>query len=503
MGFFILKTLFLAQINQFLSAFKSLFKQTFIYGLATVLPRMLSFLLVPLYTSEAVLSSPAEYGKVSVIFSYFVLFNVILAYGMETAFFRFFNKEEDKEKVIGTSTVSLLISSLGFFVIALLLQDQISNFIDIDVKYINLVMWILLLDGLVIIPFAWLRANEKPTRYAIIKIMNVCVNIGLNLFFLLALKNVASTSGLLETIYRPNFEISYIFIANLVASGFTLVLMASFYINLKYKFDRKLWKQMMRYALPVLIAGIAFSINETFDRILLKELLPSDIAENEIGMYSACYKLALFMTLFATAYRLGIEPYFFSHAQTENPQKNYANILEFFVAFGSIILLTVVVFADVLKPFIIRSQAYWEAMWIVPIILLANFCLGIYHNLSVWYKITDRTKFGAYISAVGALVTLVINLMFIKTYSYKASAIATLIAYASMMMLSYYFGRKYYPIPYNLKKIGLYLSVSIGLSAMSFYLYRENYVIGIVMLVVFLGMVILLEKNQLKEILKQ
>ena len=173
------------------------------------------------------------------------------------------------------------------------------------------------------------------------------------------------------------------------------------------------------------------------------------------------------------------------------------------MAFGSIILLTVVVFADVLKPFIIRSQAYWEAMWIVPIILLANFCLGIYHNLSVWYKITDRTKFGAYISAVGALVTLVINLMFIKTYSYKASAIATLIAYASMMMLSYYFGRKYYPIPYNLKKIGLYLSVSIGLSAMSFYLYRENYVIGIVMLVVFLGMVILLEKNQLKEILKQ
>jgi len=317
---------------------------------------MLSFLLVPLYTSEAVLSSPAEYGKVSVIFSYFVLFNVILAYGMETAFFRFFNKEEDKEKVIGTSTVSLLISSLGFFVIALLLQDQISNFIDIDVKYINLVIWILLLDGLVIIPFAWLRANEKPTRYAIIKIMNVCVNIGLNLFFLLALKNVASTSGLLETIYRPNFEISYIFIANLVASGFTLVLMASFYINLKYKFDRKLWKQMMRYALPVLIAGIAFSINETFDRILLKELLPSDIAENEIGMYSACYKLALFMTLFATAYRLGIEPYFFSHAQTENPQKNYANILEFFVAFGSIILLTVVVFADVLKPFIIRVR---------------------------------------------------------------------------------------------------------------------------------------------------
>ncbi len=458
---------------------------------------------MPLYTSEAVLSSPAEYGKVSVIFSYFVLFNVILAYGMETAFFRFFNKEDDKEKVIGTSTISLVVSSLAFFVIALIFQNQISSYIDIDVKYINLVIWILLLDALVIIPFAWLRANEKPMRYATIKIFNVCVNIGLNLFFLLVLKNLAETGNLFETIYRPNFEISYIFIANLVASAFTLLLMASFYFKLKYKFDSRLWKQMMHYAIPVLVAGIAFSINETFDRILLKELLPVDVAENDIGMYSACYKLALFMTLFATAYRLGIEPYFFSHAKTKNPQKNYANILEFFVAFGSIILLSVVVFADILKPFIIRSEAYWEAMWIVPIILLANFCLGIYHNLSVWYKITDRTKFGAYISVIGAVITLVINFMFIETYSYKASAVATLIAYATMMLLSYYFGRKYYPIPYNLKKIGLYLVVSIGLSALSFYQYRGEYLIGITLLVVFLGLVIMLEKNQLKQILKR
>lgn len=458
---------------------------------------------MPLYTSEAVLANPAEYGKVSVIFSYFVLFNVVLAYGMETAFFRFFNKEFDKQKVIGTSTISLIISSFLFFCIALLFQNQIAHYIDIDVKYINLVIWILLLDALVIIPFAWLRANEKPMRYAIIKIINVIINIGLNLFFLLALKDLAQSTSIFESIYRPNFEISYIFIANLVASAVTLLLLSTFYVNLKYIFDKQLWKQMMRYAIPVLVAGIAFSINETFDRILLKELLPADVAENDIGMYSACYKLALFMTLFATAYRLGIEPYFFSHAKTKNPQKNYANILEFFVAFGSIILLAVVVFADLLKPLIIRSEAYWEAMWIVPIILLANFCLGIYHNLSVWYKITDRTKYGAYISVVGAIVTLVINFMFIEAYSYKASAIATLIAYGTMMLLSYYFGRKYYPIPYNLKKIGLYLTVSIGLSALSFYQYRENYVIGITMLIVFLGLVILLEKNQLKQILKR
>jgi O-antigen/teichoic acid export membrane protein len=168
------------------------------------------------------------------------------------------------------------------------------------------------------------------------------------------------------------------------------------------------------------------------------------------------------------------------------------------VAFGSVILLTVVVFADVLKPFIIRSEAYWEAMWIVPIILIANFCLGIYHNLSVWYKITDRTKFGAYISVVGAIITIVINYLFIEDYSYKASAIATLAAYAVMMFLSYYFGRKYYPIPYNLNKIGLYLFVSIVFSFLSFYQFRYNYTIGITLLIVFLGIVVFLEQKQLR-----
>lgn len=485
-----------------MSAFQKLFKQTFIYGLATVLPRMLSFILVPLYTSEAVLPNPSEYGEVSVIFSYFVLFNVLLAYGMETAFFRFFNKEDNKQTVISTATISLIVSTVVFFLLAYIFQQDIAEFISIEVKYIKLVVWILLLDALVIIPFAWLRAKERPLRYATIKILNVSINIGLNLFFLLALKSLAEGSSVFGYLYRPNYEISYIFIANLAASAFTLFFFVKFYTTLKYRFDKVLWKKMMQYALPVLVAGIAFSINETFDRILLKELLPSDIADNEIGMYSACYKLALFMTLFATAFRLGIEPYFFSHSNTKNPQKNYALILEYFVAFGSVILLAVVVLADFIKPIVIRSDAYWEAMTIVPIVLLANFCLGIYHNLSVWYKITDRTRIGAYISVFGAIVTLVINFAFISTFSYKASAFATLAAYAIMMLLSYALGRKYYPIPYNLKKIGLYLFVSIVMSVVSFYYYRGNYYIGFTMLIVFLGLVITLEKNQLKQLLK-
>ncbi|MBA6151893.1 oligosaccharide flippase family protein [Gelidibacter maritimus] len=485
-----------------MSGFKNLFKQTFIYGLATVLPRMLSFLLVPLYTTKGVLSSVGEYGKVSIIFSWFVIFNVILAYGMETAFFRYFNKEEDQDKVVGTSAISLIISSLGFFLLAFFFKSSIAVITDIKEEYISLVIWILMLDALVIIPFAWLRAKGKSMRFAVLRIVSVSINLGLNVFFLLYLKKWADQNAVLESIYIPNFEINYIFISNLVASAVTLVLMFSFYFRINYRFDSGLFKKMMRYAFPVLIAGIAFSVNETFDRILLDYLLPEDIAETKIGMYSACYKLAVFMTLFATAYRLGIEPYFFSHAKTENPQKNYAKILEFFVAFGSVMLLSIVVFADVLKPYIVRSEDYWEAMWIVPLILIANLCLGIYHNLSVWYKVTDRTKFGAYISVFGAVITLALNFWLIPIMEYRGSAIATLVAYASMMAASYYYGQKYYPIPYNLKKMGLYLLVSSAFSVISFYVYRENYFVGISLLTVFLFLVAILEKNQIAQLLK-
>ena len=486
-----------------MSAFQKLFKQTFIYGLATVLPRMLTFLLVPLYTTPGVLDSVADYGKVSIVFSWVIIFNVVLAYGMETAFFRFFNKEKDQEKVIGTSTISLIGSSFIFFFIAFLLKEQIASGIGVELQYIKLVLWILLLDALTIIPFAWLRAKEKPNKYAAIKITNVIVNMGLNLFFLLWLKDLSKDNSLLEPIYIEHFQINYIFISILVASAITLLLMLPFYIKVKYKFTPHLWKSMMRYAFPVLIAGLAFSINESFNRIMMDYLLPQDIAEEKIGMFAACYKLALFMTLFATAYRLGIEPYFFSHSKSTDPQKNYAKILEYFVIFGAVILLGVVVFADILKPYIIRSEDYWEAMWVVPLVLMAHLCLGIYHNLSVWYKITDRTKFGAYISVFGAVITLVLNFWLIPIMDYRGSAIALLAAYGTMAILSYYFGRKYYPIPYNLKKIALYLLLSIAFSVISFYYFRENYAVGIPLLLVFMAVVYVLEKNDLKQLLKK
>jgi len=217
---------------------------------------MLSFILVPLYTDPSVLSR-AEYGEVSFIFAYFVLFNVVLAYGMETAFFRFFNKEENQNSVLNTSATSLTVSSLAVLGIAFLFRNQISSLIEIDLQYLNLVFLILLLDALVIIPFAWLRATSQPMKYAIIKILNVAVNLGLNMFLLVYLKDLAETNSIFNSIYKPKFEINYIFISNVIASALTLVWLLPFYRKVKFKIDIKLWKKMMKYALPVLIAGVA------------------------------------------------------------------------------------------------------------------------------------------------------------------------------------------------------------------------------------------------------
>ncbi|WP_372975034.1 lipopolysaccharide biosynthesis protein [Muriicola sp.] len=482
-----------------MSLFQKLFKQTFIYGLATVLPRMLSFILVPLYTK---VMPTGAYGEVTLIFAWFAIFNVVLAYGMETAFFRFFNSEEKPTRVTSTALISVGATTAVFTVFAFVIREQMAVWLNIDPQYIKYVIFILALDALAIIPFAMLRAMQKPRRYAVIKILNVAVNLSLNVFFLLFLPGLSegNPEGIFSAIYVPDFQISYIFISNLIASALTLALMFPSYRLRNYTFDRVLWSKMIRYGLPVMIAGIAFTINEVFDRIMLSELLPASIAKSEIGKYSACYKIALFMTLFATAFRLGIEPFFFSHSRSENPQKAYAQITNYFVVLGSVILLAVVVYADPLKVLIVRNSDYWEAMPVVPIIILASFCLGIYHNLSVWYKVTDRTRFGAYISIAGAVITIVINYLFIPSIGYYASAYATLAAYASMMSLSYYLGKRYYPIPYNFRKICFYLGISILFSALSFYVFNRDILIGSVFLLVFLLLVYRMEHEFLRRI---
>lgn len=482
--------------------YKSLFKQTAIYGLATVLPRMLSFLLVRLYTKEL---PKDEYGEVTIVMAWMVFLNVVLSYGMETGFFRFYNSEKNKQDVISTSTVSIFWSSMLFLGVALLFRNTIAQMVNVSAYYITYAIWILMLDALVIIPFSKLRAQRRPTAYAAIKIGNVVVNLGLNLFCLLWLPHIAQNNpgSFTGSLYVENFEVGYIFLANLVASLLTFLVLSPDYFRINWHIDTVLWKRMMRYGLPILFAGIAFAINEHFDKILLEKLLPPNIAKAEVGVYSACYKLALFMTLYATAFRLGIEPFFFSHAGNANARQTYAMITKYFVIFGSFILLSVVIFAHVLKVLLLDQEAYWEAMPVVPLIILANFCLGIYTNLSVWYKLIDKTYIGAYISLVGAAITLALNFLLIPKIGYYGSAIATIAAYGSMMVISWYLGSKQYPIPYDLKRIFGYMGVSITFSAVSFYVFPENYFMGIALLLIFLYFIYHNEKDALQRIIKR
>ena len=485
-----------------MSLYKNLFKQTLIYGLATVFPRIISFILNPLFVYY--LNDKAEMGQVSIIFSYLVFFNVVLAYGMETSFFRFYNSETDKKNVISTSTVSLFWSTLGFLVLALLFRHTLSSWSDISVEYITYTIWILTLDALAIIPFSKLRAEKKPLKYASIKMANVSINLLLNVFFLAFLPKLAANNpnGFLSTIYFENFQIGYIFISNLVASFITLLVLVPNYTNISWNFDKVLWKKMMKYGMPILFAGIAFAINEHFDKILLDWM---HVPLSDIGAYAACYKIGMFMVLFRTAYTLGIEPFFFSHASNENAQQTYATITKYFVIFGSFICLFVIVFADLLKRVLVPNPNYWDAMKVVPLIVLANFFLGIYTNLSVWYKLIDKTRIGAYISLVGAAITLILNWLLIPTMSYYGSAIATIAAYGSMMIISYKWGQNHYPIPYDFNKIFSYLGLTILFSAISFYIpvLRENYFVKIGLLVVFLYFIYHSEKETLVRIIKR
>lgn len=462
---------------------------------------MISFLLNPIYTSVL---PKQEFADVSIIFAWLVFFNVILSYGMETAFFRFYNSEENKKNVISTATISLFWTSLIFLLVALLNRKTLSNWANVNVEYITYTIWILVLDALAIIPFSKLRANKKPMVYAVIKIGNVSLNFALNLFFLLLLPQLAKSnpSGFFNTIFYENFEVGYIFVSSLIASLLTFVVVSPDYFKIKWHFDFSLWKKMIKYGFPILIAGIAFAINEHFDKILLEWL---KVPKADIGAYSACYKIGMFMVLFRTAYTLGIEPFFFSHASNENAQQTYATITKYFVIFGSFITLFVIAFVDLFKHLLVPNPDYWDAIKVVPLIVLANFFLGIYTNLSVWYKLIDKTKIGAYISIIGAFVTIVLNFLLIPSISYYGSAIATIAAYGTMMVISYQLGQKKYPIPYDLNKIGSYLGLTILFSAIAFYIpyIRENYFIKIGLVLTFLYFIYYSEKQTLLSILKR
>jgi O-antigen/teichoic acid export membrane protein len=484
-----------------LSLYKKLFQQTAIYGLATVLPRMLSFILVRLHTD---LMPTANYGEVTMLLAYMIFLNVLLSYGMETSFFRFINKDNDNKSVIQTATISIFWSSLVFLTFALLCNATLAQLIEVETHFVTYAIWILVFDALSVIPFAKLRFNQQPIRFAIVKFSNVLLNLSLNVFLLYYLPKLvaADSHSIFSSIYVEDFQIGYIFIANLIASLSTLLFFIPEYIKLNWKFDYTLWKQMLKYGSPILVAGLAFGVNEHLDKILLAVF---DVPKADIGAYGACYKIGLFMVLYRTAYTLGIEPFFFNYAKEKDATATFALVTKYFVIIGSFMQLIIIVFADVLKQILIDNSDYWYAMNIVPLIIVANFFLGIYTNLSVWYKLTDRTKMGMYISLVGAAVTLLLNFLLIPILGFTGSAIATIAAYGIMMVISYKLGQKAYPIPYESKKIGIYLATSIILSGFSFYvpILRETYIFGIVSILFFGYYIYRNEKQLILKIIKR
>jgi O-antigen/teichoic acid export membrane protein len=448
---------------------KKLASQTAVYGLSTILPRFLNYWLVPFYTYK--FTNPAEFGINTEIYAYISFLNVILTYGMETAFFNFVNKNENKNVVYSTALISLLSTSSLFLLIGLFSSGFIAAKLDYS-NNVNFIQWMLLIiasDAIMAIPFARLRAEQKAIKFALIKIANILVNIAVNIFFIHFCKNAyehdlsTQTTSTLGGLYNPEVGIGYAFLANLIANVFSLALLAKEFMGFSFTFDKTLWVQMLKYGLPLLIVGLAGMINETFDRIILKKLLPADIGMHELGVYGACYKISILMTIFIQAFKFAADPFFFSHAKKEGSRKLNALVMKYFVIFCSFLFLATMMNMSWIKYFV--SPNYWAGLKVVPILLLANLFLGIYFNLSVWYKLTGQTKFGAYITLLGATITLVINFAFIPTYSYMACAWATLISYVSMMIVSYFLSQKYYPTNYNLRSFIFFFGF-----AMAFYL---------------------------------
>lgn len=474
-----------------MSVLKKFFKDTIIYGLATVLPRLMNFILVPLHTDKLATTS---YSDNTTFYVYAAFFNVLLTYGMETAFFRFFNKSNEKTKVFSTTFISLFVTTLIFLITVFLFNAYISEWLNISTKYFKILVGLLVLDTLVVAPFAYLRATGRPIKFAAIKISNILIYVLLNYFFLWVIPEF----NLQFSWYDKTDLVQYIFIANLFASIVTLLLLLPYFFKTKIEFSKTIFKQLIGYGWPIMVAGLAYVINENFDKWILPYLTNKDIN----GAYSGCYKIAMFMTIFIQAFRLGAEPFFFSHSKEINAKETYALIMKYFVIAGSFMLLFIISYLDVFKMVLVQNEAYWQAISIVPIVLLANLFLGIYFNLAIWYKLTDKTRYGMYLSIVGAIITIVLNLVFINKIGFIAAAWATLAAYGSMMVLSYFFGQKHYPVPYNLKQILFYLLIAIGLSIVTLNT-NANYYINTVLVLVFLGIIIISEKKQLKQLINR
>lgn len=487
---------------------KKLAGQTAVYGLGTIVPRVLNYLLLtPFYTY---LFAEGKYGIITELYAYIAFLLVILTYGMETTFFRFSESENEKDKVFSTSIISVFFTSLFFLIVVLIFQNSISKFIRYpeNPEYVIWIAVIVIFDAISAIPFARLRKQNKAIKFVSIKIVNVLINIGLNLLFFIYCPYIIKENpeSIFNLIYSEEIGVGYAFISNIVSSIITMLILVPDVLKIRFVFDKVLHRKMIKYTMPLLVVGIAGMINEVADKIFLKYLVsvPEDVVDknnfvlSQIGIYGANYKIAVLMSIFIQMFRFAAEPFFFSQAKEKDSKKTYSDVMKYFVIFGLIIFLGVTLYIDIFKHFV--GPNYRVGLHIVPVVLIANLFLGITFNLSIWYKLNNLTKYGAIIAIGGAIITIVLNLVLIPFFGYTGSAWATLICYFLMMYISFVLGQKFFPINYNIKHLFKYFVIAI-----SFYLIHLlvkeniylNYLVATLLLIAFLSIIYFLERKNI------
>ena len=456
-----------------MSKLDSLVKDTAIYGLSSIIGKFLNYLLVPLYTY--LLANTDDYGIVTNLYAWTALLLVILTYGMETGFFRFANKEGyDAKQVYKTAYIALLSSSVLFAALCVVFQQPIANVLDYPnhSEFIALMAVTVAIDAFASIPFAYLRYQKRPILFATLKLLFVLLNIGFNILFLVILGKT---------------DVIYVFISNILATSIQTLCLLPFCLPRGARFSWSVLREMLRYSLPLLILGVAGIMNQTLDRILFLKLYPFEDAKAQLGIYGACFKVAMVMMMFTQAFRYAYEPFVFSKHKNRQSAEAYADVMKYYIIFSFLILLGVIFYLDIFRYII--SDAYWEGLKIVPVVLWTYVFQGVYFNLSFWYKLTDETKWGAYFSLIGLVITLVLQIVGVPRIGYWASCGSSLVCYLVIMLLSYFIGQKKAPIPYDLKSIGGYTALTIALLAI-YYILRI-YVIGNTWVMMTIGTVLI------------
>ncbi|MEM9819784.1 MAG: oligosaccharide flippase family protein [Bacteroidota bacterium] len=494
-----------------MSLLKKLAGDTVVYGLSSILSRVLNFVILVPYLTNAF--SRKEYGVVTEMYAYIALLMVIFTYRMETTFFRFASREKEQGKSFSTASSSLLLTTLIFGGLLILSAQSIANLLHYP-DHKDYVIWIILIvifDTMSAIPLAKLRLENRPIRFASIKVISIIVNIIAIFFFLEVCPQLVSKGWEgLKVIYKSDDRIAYIFIANFLASGVVLLILLPEYLKTRLRFDWVLWKKMLRYAGPLIIVGLTGVINQLISQPLLKLLLPYDLERNTemVGVYGACFKIAILMSLFIQAFNYAAEPFFFNQAKRSDSREIYAQVGQAFALVGSLVFLGIMLYIDVVQYLI--GKDFREGLTVVPILLLAFFFLGLYYNFSIWYKLNDRTIFGAYISVIGAVITLTLNFWLIPQIGYSGAAWASFACYAFMAIASYGTGQYYYPIQYPVKRMISYIFLAIGayfvsISLRSYLsenlLYILSFNTGILLL--FLGAIYQLEKTNIQRVFFQ